>query len=290
MRTLLRAISGLVALAAVGLGLLCAADFHWLGGLAHPLEPARAAVFGPPRIDTDGWQASSVVEFSASELEELRAKARAAAPLPHDLIVEAAMNKELAGWRVSDRDPAAVVACFPTLRLDKSRALHAYEFIAGGDAWGKVFALPLEAPFPPVPAGEARHDPAFKMQPATALSDFMLAVELSGNDRSYLEASILRRELAEFSAAWHAVNWGMSRILDHDAIENSCQRQHRLPRGEGWAPRVERGKNRVRVVFKVGRGRYPSGYERVVDEYVIGSGRASTTSQPLASCGGGAMP
>ncbi|MBN2192906.1 MAG: hypothetical protein JW751_08820 [Polyangiaceae bacterium] len=115
----------------------------------------------------------------------------------------------------------------------------------------------------------------------------MQAIELSGTDRSYLEASILRRELEEFSARWHGLNWRTEQVIDRDEISAECRRSRALPPGEGWAPRVDRGADRVRVILKIRGCRSQCFVGRVVDEYRIGSSAALTKFDPLADCGRG---
>ena len=78
-------------------------------------------------------------------------------------------------------------------------------------------AMPFDAEFP-----EPKDCPTLEShllkapKPSEALDDVMEAIEGDGTPWSYLAASLLRRELSDFGAAWHGVHWSLHFVLDED--------------------------------------------------------------------------
>ena len=108
------------------------------------------------------------------------------------------------GWFASAYDAKNLIRVFDTLRLNVGFALRAYAFNDGMGGNGIIWAVPVEAslvapeecsdltevwPHPPEPPGAV---------------PLMQAIEGDGSPWSYLSASILRREAAEFGGllAW----------------------------------------------------------------------------------------
>lgn len=114
------------------------------------------------------------------------------------------------GWSRSAADPVAMVSALPGLRLVEGMTLRGYQHRHRGDGRGVVWALPADAPFP------APEDcPGDPPRPPHA-ADPMSAIGGDDSPLSYLAASILSRELAEFGAVGHGVSWLAETVLGSD--------------------------------------------------------------------------
>ena len=92
-------------------------------------------------------------------------------------------------------------------------ALSAYEYRAGSNGNGIIWAVPADAPFV-VPGDCPRLDDTWLEPPrAPGAVRLMQAIESDGSPWSYLSASILCREAAEFGAVWHGCVWSDQTIL-----------------------------------------------------------------------------
>ncbi len=130
-----------------------------------------------------------------------------------------------------------------------------------------MWALPADAEFP-----EAKDCPVLEShflkapKPLDALDDVMEGIDGDNSLESYLQATILRRELREFASGWHGVVWGFSTILDDDpwkktakpeAAEDPLKRpQSKVnewkwigTKPDKWSPEVRREANQVTVTF-----------------------------------------
>ncbi len=131
---------------------------------------------------------------------------------------------------------------FKALRLKAEFALHAYEFRSGGNGNEDVF---LDPPRPP---GAIR---------------LMQVIEGGGSPWSYLSASILGREAAEFGARWHG------------------------PVPHTWEPSYSAEGTTKRVVLHI---RNPVGQDtiyRATDSYAAGSYVSETESTVVCTGAGG---
>ncbi|MGO8752105.1 MAG: hypothetical protein ACLQNE_39715 [Thermoguttaceae bacterium] len=143
--------------------------------------------------------------FPAKKIAELRQRVGKAAQLPEECPE---------GWSKSTVDPMAVLAVCKPLFAKKGFVLRAYQFREGGNGNGFVWAMPVDAEFPepqvcPKLQGVFLEPP----KPPAALDDFMAAIDGNGSAWSYICASILARELAEFGAMWHGCDWDTHTIL-----------------------------------------------------------------------------
>ena len=150
--------------------------------------------------------------FSITRVNRLRRaaeRARMVADDPDPRPVGSPSN----GWFASAYDANDLVRVFDTLRLKAGFALHAYEYREGSNGNGIIWAVPADASLvapddcprledtwlqPPRPPGAVR---------------LMQAIEGDGSPWSYLSASILCREAAEFGAIWHGCVWSDQTIL-----------------------------------------------------------------------------
>jgi hypothetical protein len=210
------------------------------------------------------------------------------------------------GWMKSEYDPGKVVELFKPLRLKPGFVLRAYVFHEEGNATGVVWALPHDAPFPNPDEVPVLEQHLFKApKPWDAVDDFMDVLEGDGSAGSYLAASMLRRELNEFGAAWHGIEWGSHCLLDADPWQAAVEPQdpddedHCLPttpakewewqaeRPRDWQPKVQLDGDQVTVTFYTYVGKYPEKLFRHTDTYRVGRYRARVRDQPIGQGPGG---
>jgi hypothetical protein len=256
---------------------------------AAPADPAPAT---PP---VPGVKAEMP---SVARIKELREKAAELTQPGED------DAPEPEGWSKSRHDPNKLMDLFKPLRLKKDFVLRAYLHREGGNGTGVVWAMPADAEFP-----EPKDCPALEQhmlkapKPWDALDDPMQTVEGDDSEWSYLAASLLRRELREFGALWHGVNWGVHTILDADPWKagpppddadplqhpHSPQPEWRWhePRPAHWAPRVEMTPDRVTVTFHTYCPLHEESIVRHTDTYRRGQYRAKVEEVRIADAPGG---
>ena len=138
------------------------------------------------------------VSFSITQVNRLRSAAVEARTL---------LAERPDPWPLRDADD--LIRVFDTLWLKARFALHAYD--SGGSARGIIWAVPADAPL--VAPGEwSRLEDTWLPQPPEAVP-LMQTIEGDGSPWSYLSASILRREAAEFGARWPGLVWTDQTIL-----------------------------------------------------------------------------
>jgi len=200
-----------------------------------------------------------------------------------------------------------VVKFFEPLRIKPGYVLRAYVFHENGNANGVVWALPQDAPFPAPDAVPVLEQHLFKApKPWDAIDDFMDAIEGNGSSWSYLAASILRRELNEFGASWHGIQWGSHCILETDPWRQpnpnpQDDEAHCLPttparvwkwqadRPQDWRPQVTIEADKVTVTFYTYSGKYPEKIFRHTDVYRPGKYRARVSDHAIGEGTGGYM-
>ena len=120
------------------------------------------------------------------------------------------------GWSKSNVDPMKVLAVFKeSLWIKDGLILRAYQFRDGmGNGNGVVWAMPVDADCPEPSECRRQRDRFLQPpKPPAALADMMKAIDGDGSPWSYLCASLLARELAEFGAMWHGCGWSEHAIL-----------------------------------------------------------------------------
>ena len=117
------------------------------------------------------------------------------------------------GWSASACRANELLRVFDALWLKPGFALHAYEYRIGGNGNGIIWAVPTDAPLL-APGDCPGNDDVFLRppQPPRAVP-LMQAIEGDGSPWSYLSASILSREAAEFGAIWHGCVWSDQTVL-----------------------------------------------------------------------------
>lgn len=231
--------------------------------------------------------------FPAEKVEQLRKQAGKAAQLPEDVP---------AGWSKSLVDPMALLAVFEPLKIKGGYILRAYQFREGGNGNGFVWAMPVDADFPD-PEACPRLENVFLEPPVptAALDDPMEAIYGDGTPWSFMCASILARELAEFGAMWHGCGWGTHMILGADPLRDigpdTSDRKRVMgseadwqwdgPRPKRWNPRVSQGKKAVKVTFFTHSGLGQETIYRHTDTYKPGAYRFKSDKKQIATGPGG---
>ena len=146
--------------------------------------------------------------FSIARVNRLRQAAERARDLPDEHCGPSAE-----GWFQSAYDPSNLIRVFDTLRLKAGFALHAYQFNGGIGSNGIIWAVPTEtSSVSPKECPDLEIIRLHPPRPPRAVP-LMQAIEGDGSPWSYISASILRREAAEFGAFWHGCDWTPQTIL-----------------------------------------------------------------------------
>jgi hypothetical protein len=142
------------------------------------------------------------MRVSARELERKRRRVAR---------ISAGLGPE-SGWIVDGEVAASIVPAFGHLKLRDGFRLvtFVYRDSTGGNGW--TFAFPQGATTPTSFEVQAK-DEFPPSRPPGSLPDFMGAIEGDGSPRSYVEASILGREIAGLGAWWHGIEWSTHTLL-----------------------------------------------------------------------------
>ena len=117
------------------------------------------------------------------------------------------------GWSGSTDKANELLRVFETLWLKAGFALHAYEFRAGSNGNGIIWAVPADAPLVAPDDCPSVEDAWLQPPRPPEAVPLMQAIEGDGSPWSYLSASILSREAGEFGAVWHGCVWSDQAIL-----------------------------------------------------------------------------
>lgn len=130
------------------------------------------------------------------------------------------MFTEDGGWWNSRLDPTKIVAFCGKLSIRKGWNLHAYLFSTGMNGNGYVIAGRSEKTIPSLPAiakafeGIYIIDSNMIVDELPGIYNRMVAIDGDGSPLSYLQASLLDRELGDFGALWHGIQWGAHKVVD----------------------------------------------------------------------------
>jgi len=220
------------------------------------------------------------------------------------------------GWEKSKLDPTRVVEVFDSLHVKPGFRLVSYQYsgslgIGGG---GFVWAIPEHCGYPglsrctvtiPPKVGymSPREWDRKTPRPPEALDYAMDAIEGDGTPWSYLCASTLARELAEFGACWHGQDWTTHRILGGDPwtfpapMEAKSFRSMPLPnmaewrwlhtKPSEWRPRVSEEGDQVIVSFYTFSSLGGQSIAFHQDQYRRGSYRLNISGKEIARGHGG---
>ena len=228
------------------------------------------------------------VSFSITRVNRLRHAAERARMVPTE-------DPDQHGWFASVHDVNDLLRVFDTLWLKAGFTLHAYEYREGSNGNGIIWAVPADAPVV-APADCPRLEDTWLQPPRPpGAVELMRAIEGDGSPWSYLSASILSREAAEFAAIWHGCVWSDQMILSkpprqadgHDAkltgdapVGNWTWRGA-VPRT--WKPTYADTGTTRKVVLHI---HHPIGEEqiyRATDTYLAGSYDGTTKTTVLCT-------
>jgi hypothetical protein len=233
--------------------------------------------------------------FPAKKIERLRRFAAKASEAPEECPD---------GWSISTVDPQQVVAVFKLLRIKDGFALRAYQFREGGNGNGFVWALPVQSALPD-PEECPRLERIFlePPKPPAALDDYMDAIDGDGSPWSYMCASLLARQLAEFGAMWHGCDWSTHTVLDEtpcragepseegDVVEGPMtpadEWKWSEPAPEEWAPQPNQEAKAVTVTFFTYSGLGEEAIYRHIDTYKPGEYKFKSDRRQIATGRGG---
>lgn len=182
-----------------------------------------------------------------------------------------------------------------------------YHFVEGGNGNGIVYAVPVDVAAALPEASPTQRDrlPTPPV-PDRCLPDVMGAIGGDGTPDSYLEASILARELAELGTRWHGCSWVTHQVLDTDPFQESSE--GRVPssasgfremttdssswvwkskRPKSWSPAVEIRGDSIVVTLHTFSALGQETLYRDRDRYQSGSYRSRTYTRVLAAGPGG---
>lgn len=195
------------------------------------------------------------------------------------------------GWSISKADPMQMLLAAESLRIKPDYILRAYQFREDGNGNAFVYAVPKTAPFPDPQECQSRSPSHFLGPPVppNALPTVAEAIKGDNSPWSYLQASILVRELQEFGAMWHGVTWGTHWLLGAnpltmhrkkevgttsslpDGIGRPSQWRWLKPKPRLWQPQVVQSDSIARVLFHTYSGYDRQTIYRHQDEYQTGS-------------------
>ena len=227
------------------------------------------------------------VSFGIRRVNRLRRAAERARELASDLDQLPDTSAFSGEWSADD-GANKLLGVFDALRLKAGFTLRAFVYREGSNGNGIIWAVPADAP--PIAADECPRLEDTWLQPPKppGAVPLMQAIEGDGSPWSYLSASILSREAAEFGAIWHGCVWSDQTILskpprqvdDPDVRDHEDTLTEDAPLGNwtwcGAAPRTwqptytDRGTSR-QVVLHIHNAIGGERIYRATDTYPVGS-------------------
>ncbi len=228
--------------------------------------------------------------FSAAEIKKLRQKAQEIAFVP---------EQTPDGWSKSLVDPMKLMALFRPLQVKKGYRLMAYQFKEENNGNGVVWAMPVGATFPEPGELLEGNTTLFRApKPGKSLDNVMEVVEGDRSAKSFLLASILKRELDEFGAMWHGITWTAHLVLDADPWQGPASTetdnpldhpswpaskwQWKTEKPVDWRPTVSVTGDVAKVKFYTFSAVGKEGIYEHVDEYRPGEYRFTTERKKIA--------
>lgn len=180
-----------------------------------------------------------VERISVAEIFELQKKIRESVTLP---------NKCTDEWHKSEFDPMSVLVHLKHIRLEDGVRLLAYHNGASMGNSSVVYAVPETGNYPD--PSDLPKDDRQRPKLDTPYETVMHAIKGDGSAFSYLEASILYREVDELGHTWHETNWKMHKVIDQDPTSQSKMKiagEHEIPvlwtwkeqKPKDWSPSIE---------------------------------------------------
>ena len=153
------------------------------------------------------------VSFAITRVNRLRKAAERARAVPFEDADPSSPGSHANGWFASAYDANNLMRVFDALWLKEGFTLHAYEYREGSNGNGIIWAVPADAQLVGPDQCPRLEDTWLQPPRPPGAIPLMQAVEGDGSPWSYLSASILRREAAEFAAVWHGCIWSDQTIL-----------------------------------------------------------------------------
>ncbi len=153
------------------------------------------------------------VSFAITRVNRLRRAAERARTVPFEDPGLSLLGSQSNGWFASAYDANNLMRVFDALWLKAGFTLHAYEYRAGSNGNGIIWAVPADAPLVAPDQCPRLEDSWLQPPRPPGAVPLMQAIEGDDSPWSYLSASILRREAAEFAAVWHGCIWSDQTIL-----------------------------------------------------------------------------
>lgn len=129
-------------------------------------------------------------------------------------------DMDLYGWFNAPYDLTDLLRFFPLVRLRDGYRLESYQYLAGPNGNGFVFAVPADRRLPPPPAElelawRQGIIPTLRAAglPEWVWDDIETFLGPEGSPLSYLQCSLLIRELRELGAMWHGAHWSTHEIV-----------------------------------------------------------------------------
>ncbi len=215
------------------------------------------------------------------------------------------------GWSKCMLDPMKLLPHFKTLKLKSGYVLRAYQFQEEGNGNGVVWAIPVGTAFPDPNELLGDRFELFKApKPSKALDNFMEAIDGDRSAWSFMEASLLDRELKEFGALWHGMKWDWQSILAEDpwtttAVKNPGEELEpaelefpdvnakwtwHVAKPTDWRPTLTVNGDVVTITFYAYSPLYKAAILRHVDEFRPGEYRFTTETTKMATAEYGFAP
>ncbi len=217
---------------------------------------------------------SEVTVFPLQRVQRLRRRAQRACEVSAD---------GPDGWSKSGVDPTDLLSVFSSLKMKQGFVLRAYQFRAGSNGNGIIWAMREDSEFPEPAECPALENVALETpKPPGSMDNLMEAIEGDGTAWSYLSASIFAREAWEFGAIWHGCSWREHRILgkeprnlsprsnDEEAARGPSEWKWVEAKPTEWLPHVSKSSDAVQVTFYTFSGLEVEGIYRSLDQYTPG--------------------
>lgn len=236
------------------------------------------------------------VSFSITQVNRLRQAAVKAREIPPEKTHRDG-SASLVSASASD-----LLHVFDTLWLKQGFALYAYAYRVDIGGNGRIWAVPADS-VPVASNGSPKAGDEWMRRPPGSVP-LMQAIDGDGSPWSYLSASILSREAAEFGAWWHGCEWTDQAIVagvprhaeDPDVLGDSWELTEGGPVGEwdwcapvphNWQPTFRDTGTTKEVVLNIYN---PLGQEHIyqsTDIYPAGTYSAKTETTELCWGKGG---
>ena len=217
-------------------------------------------------------EALKSISFSITRGNSLRHAAARAREIPDER--SGTLQEE---WSASTCDANQLISVFDMLRIKQGFTLRASECRGGRGGNGIIWVVPADAPQLPPDNGTRIHGSLSNPRKPPGAVPLMQAIEGDGSPWSFLSASILRREAAEFGALWHGWDWTPQTILSKpsrqvdgsDVLDDEEELNGDAPTGDWtgpgpapttWEPTYDERRSTRRIVLPI---RNPVGGEEI---------------------------